>query len=188
MKIFDIKSPVGWELMLSSDKLAFDCPNGARTVAFTVNSTDQCTVWASFTEDMKDAVLVASCYGIFQCSLSTAIPVYVQFRSEMGAQMYVKGPAASHLVEKTDEEAYTNPIPQGRRNTELDRMMYMAKLNERRRDEMLAETLRQIREDAKPKPDPDSVIEDNPSSDEVPEKGKQEKAVKEKPDDQDVKE
>lgn len=166
MNTFNIKSPIGWELVIGGEILVFDTPSGARTVAFEVNTTAPCSVWASFQEDMKDAVLVAASDGMFACGIKTGIPLYVEFRSEFGAQMFVKGPASDHRVPSTVEEKYTSLVPQGRRNTEADRMMYMARLNERRRDEILADALAEMKAAIadKPKPKPKAeakVIDDD---------------------------
>lgn len=149
MNTFNIKSPIGWEMLIGGEILVFDTPSGARTVAFEVNTTAPCTVWTSFHEDMEKAVLVAASDGMFTCGIKTAVPIYVEFRSEHGAQMFIKGPAADHRVPSTVEKKYNSVVPQGRRNTEFDRMMYKARLNEKRRDEMLAHTLAEMKAEMK---------------------------------------
>lgn len=145
MTTFNVKSLLAWETVQPNEVLEFEVFSGTRELSLFVVTTNRVDVFASYEEDMSNAKLVASADGQFSFGLTTAIPVYLQFRALDDTDISIKGPTANHIVPKVDEPTFTAPIPHGRRNSDLDRIMRMVKVNEARRDAMLENTLSDLK-------------------------------------------
>lgn len=154
MQTFNSKSPLNWETVEPNSVLAFDTNGKTRNIALTLIASNRVDVFAAFTEDMQDAKLVASGDETFAIGLTSAVPLYLLFRSLDDTDISLRGPAASHVVEKVDEPTFAQPIPQGRRNSDLDRIMRMVQINEKRRDEAMAATLAEIKQGQQQTPAP----------------------------------
>lgn len=167
MTVFNIKSLLDWSPMAPGDIISFETYGTSRNIAFTVNVTDRVSVYASINEDMSDAVLVGASDGMFDCGFAISAQVYVRFDADPATAIYLRSPAASHVVAKSDEESFTTPTPMGRRNSELDRVMQLVRINEERRNAQLdgeikalrAERLAAQREQARKEREAAQVIE-----------------------------
>lgn len=141
MKTFDIRGIEAWQQVQSGEILEFPAIN-RRQVKLTVNTDGPLSVYVADNADMFGAVLLASVDGDMAEMTYTANGLtYVEFRAPADGQIFVCGSAASHVVPKTDSEKYTSVIPQGRRNTDLDRMMQFMKLNEMRRERQMRDEI-----------------------------------------------
>jgi len=148
MPTFNLKNPLAWDHILNGEIVQFDNFNGARQISFSINASERVEVFLSFNDQMTDRILIGASDGMFECSYSTAITSFVQIVHKTSeTTVYMRGPAGSHTVPAKDEASYTNVEPLGRRNSDLDRVMYEMRLNEKRRDAALGETLGRIRAD-----------------------------------------
>lgn len=147
MTTFNLKNPLSWDQLLNGEILKFENFNGARQISFSVNSTQHVEVYVAFNTEMKDRILLGASQGMFECSYSSAVHSYVQVVHKVAeTQVFLRGPAASHIVPSKDDTSYTTVEPLGRRNSDLDRVMYEMRLNEKRRDVALNDTLGRIRD------------------------------------------
>lgn len=138
----NIKNPDDWAHVLQGEKLVFDAP-APRRVKLTINSTGHASVWVAKTEEMDGAVLVGAGSGMFDVQFSTDERRFVELRTQDGAVMFVKGHAPSHKVESRDLPSLTVIAPRGR-PSELQRAMYVMKLNERAREAKLEAELKRL--------------------------------------------
>jgi hypothetical protein len=164
MDVFNIKNPLEWDLILNGELIAFENYNGSRSIAFSVNSTGPVDVFVAFNEDMKDRKLLGSSSGLFSCGYSAQSVSYVQIVHKHPETLtYVHGPAASHIVPTTEEPSFVELNPQGRRNSDIDRIMYEMRLNEKRRDMALQSSIDALKAKApkaSPQPETIEVIDD----------------------------
>lgn len=145
MKKFDIMNPADWSKVVAGDILEFPVPGTSRKVALDINSTGKVTCYVSHSEDMSDRVLLGSDTGMFTVRFSTRRPAYLEFESDDAAVIYISGASASHVVNKVGEVVFTTVEPQGRRNTDYDRMVMLMRLNEKRREKALEAEIAEIR-------------------------------------------
>lgn len=144
MKIFNIKALNDWDNVKPGEVIKFDAV-GVRQVRMTVNTSAKTNVYVANNKDMKNKVLVAAAEGIFECGYAATGPSYVVFATEPGEVVYVRGNARTQIVKSVSEEVYTSIIPHGRRNTEIDRILQLVKLNEMTRQQQMADELQQLR-------------------------------------------
>ncbi|MGK7663607.1 hypothetical protein ACSQ8I_21230 [Marinovum sp. E06] len=160
---FDIKNPADWTHVLAGEVIAFPA-KGQRNVRFSLNSTQEVTVWVADNPDMLDRVLVGRSSGIFECGFSANGETFVQLESNLAPIIYLRSNARTQFMAGGHGEKYTNVIPQGRRNSDLDRMMMIMKLNEKRRDEQQRVEIDRIRAEfekqakAAPTPEPEPEV------------------------------
>jgi len=145
MKTFNTKSPLDWKTIEPNDVLTFETHGRTREIAVGVTCSNRVDVFASYEPDMSNPVLIASSDEQFLIGLTSAIDVHLMFRSLDDTEIAVRGPSATHKVPRKDEPTFAKLIPQGRRNSDLDRIMRMVSLNEKRRDSALQATLDEIK-------------------------------------------
>lgn len=141
MKTYDIRGIEAWSQVQSGEVLEFPAVN-RRQVKLTVNTDGPLSVYVADNADMFGAILLGSLDGdMGEMTYTANGATYVEFRAPADGQIFVCGSAANHVVPKTEAEKYTSVIPQGRRNSDLDRMMQYMKLNEMRRDRQLRDEI-----------------------------------------------
>jgi hypothetical protein len=83
--------------------------------------------------------------GNFDCEFTVPSTTVVRVLAPDDASIFMRGTAADHRVPASETEVYTSIEPRSRRNTELDRMMMMMRLNQMQNDQKLAAELAQLR-------------------------------------------
>ena len=152
MQNFNIKNPDDWDAFAPSEIVEFPCSRaGFRQVAFTVNGSSRVSVYVSASADMAARKLVGSSSGMFAVAYAAKGPSFVQFVGENSDDIFVLGAGNSHVVEATSDEQFTTLIPPNRRsNSEVEKMMHVMRLNEKRRTQQMAHELAALRRDFTP--------------------------------------
>jgi hypothetical protein len=146
MKTFDVKALSGWSPVQPNEVLAFEAAGESRAVRLMVNAVDKVAVYAADNAEMTGAVLVGASDGLFAVAYTATGESFVRFAFSGKAAVFVQGAAPSHVVQATDDEKYTSIIPPDRRsNSEVQRMMHLMRINEKRREEALSGELAELR-------------------------------------------
>lgn len=136
MKSFSIKRLSRWHEMDGSPlEMA---AAGRREVKLTVNAVGLCAVYAADNPDFEGETLVGAAEGMFDLSYIVDGVSYVRFDAE--GRHFVAAVELDQRVPKTiDAPKYTTVMPRNRRNSEVDQMMQMMKLNALRFDQKIEE-------------------------------------------------
>jgi len=135
MKKFVIKGLNEWDKVSLAEIIEFPSGSNGRVITFNLNVSGRVEVYASATEDMKEETLLAVSDGMFEVQVSAQGNLYIQIRSNAkGTVCFLKTKTADHRVIQVSEEKFTNIEMRRRRNTDVDRMMMIMQLNEKRRD------------------------------------------------------
>jgi hypothetical protein len=132
-----------WQKVNAGDVIKFESSK-AKRVEFQVNANSKVEVWASTSEDMKDAVLQGSADDKVAVEYIAVGTSYVQIRAEKGAAVFVNIPDLDQRIEPTASESFTTIEPRVRNNDEFARMMHWVKLNEQRRDAQMAQERKEL--------------------------------------------
>lgn len=142
MQRFDLKDLSAWQRVELGEVLDFPA-SGQRRVRVQVMASDHVEVRA--TAPGGDPVLVGFGAGAFEVAFSCEGTAAVELSGEPGTEVWLSGFAPSHVVERTSDEVFTSVMPQGRRNSDYDRMMFAMRLNEERREAQLGREIESLR-------------------------------------------
>jgi len=145
MKTFDLRDPRAWTPVIIGEVLSFDAYSKNRQIAGTVNATKPVEMWLSFDGSMSNAILIGAGETNFNFAFTTSIDAHIWFIGDETTEIFMRSPALSHYVVATDEPVHTTVVPRQRRNSDLDRMMYLMRLNENRRDAVLDKAIREVK-------------------------------------------
>jgi len=162
MKKFVIKGLGEWNKVGLAEILEFPSGSNGRVINFSLNVSDRIEVYASASEDMTDETLLASSDGIFEVQVSAQGNLYIQLRSKgKGTVCFLKTKTADHRVIQVSETKFTSIETRRRRNSDVDRMMMIMQLNEKRRDATMKAEIDGLRaENAAKAAAAEEVIED----------------------------
>jgi len=143
---FDIRNPSEWERVQTADIKVFFAPNHKRQVKLTINSVGRTAVYLASDKEMRGRVLVGAGEGMFDIAFTASSTAYLMFENPEGHECFVRGHTADQTVHRDpDLEILTSVEPRNRRNSDFDRMQMLMKLNEKRRDEQMAETIAKLK-------------------------------------------
>ncbi|MFV1531180.1 MULTISPECIES: hypothetical protein [unclassified Phaeobacter] len=150
MKQFIIRALYDWQSIAPSEVLELPV-NRKRHVKLEFNVTDKVQVWIASDVDMATAKLLAASDGHFGVEFSADETMYLQVLpaveiSDAPVSIYIKTHVRSHVVHHVEKEAYTNVAPTTRRNSDFDRMMMWAKLNEQSRQTHFDREIKRLNE------------------------------------------
>lgn len=138
MKKIAIQNPSDWEQVGAGEIIEFPAMGG-RTLELRMNTDREVTVHVSGSPNMDGETLVCCERGMFEIAVTVKGTCYLSFVSDPEAEIYINSKAKSQIVAARELPVLTSVEPQGRRNSEFDRMMQYMKLNEMRRDRELAQ-------------------------------------------------
>lgn len=149
MQTFKIKRPSDWEEVAHGDILEIKSPSGARNLKQTINATGPVDVYIADMDEngeLQNQVLVGtSQYGMFAIEVGVMGTRYITYALAEGVKAYILGETADQRRMPTEMPKFTSLEPQGRRNSDLDRMMQYVKLNEKRREATLSAEIKALR-------------------------------------------
>ncbi len=166
MRTFEIKNPADWTHVLAGEVLEMANPAGVRRARLSINTTEKVAVFMANNPDMKDPILVGASDGMFDVVFTAKGMAYVQIKSPKGAIVFVKHHTRDQLHKQVNTERFTNVEQFRRRATEQDRMVHLIKLNEQKRDKMLAKDRAELRAEIarlKEVQKPPEVVERDPA-------------------------
>ncbi len=166
MQVFKIKGLEEWAKVSPSEIIEFPAGYNGRVISMQMNTSDRVEVYASASEDMSDEKLLASADGLFEVNVSSRGSLFVQVRAKgKGTVVFLKTKTADHRVHQINETKFTSIETRRRRNSDVDRMMMLMQLNEKRRDETMRAEIDAVRKEAAAaiaaKTAADEVIEDD---------------------------
>jgi len=148
MEVFNIKSVLEWKPLAAGELLEFPVNSNARNVTLMLNTTQRVDVYLAFSDDLEGATLLASSDGLFTVSATIGMDCYIFVDMPEDAKVFYSDNSRSQKVEPSpDAVSFTSVIPQGRRNSDLDRIMRLVSVNEERRDRQLKNTLDAMKAD-----------------------------------------
>lgn len=166
MQVFKIKGLEEWANVSPSEILEFPAGYNGRVISLQVNTSERVEVYASDSDDMSNEKLLASADGLFEVNVSSRGTLFVQVRAKgKGTVVFLKTKTADHRVHQINETKFTSIETRRRRNSDVDRMMMLMQLNEKRRDETMKAEIDAVRKEAAAaiaaKAAADEVIEDD---------------------------
>ena len=175
MKNFVMQSIVDWENVGLGEIYTFDRKfRGSRKVKLSVTTNAFVEVWAGRLDAKgktakETEVLVAASDGQFHLSFATEGEGYWYIAGPKDAAVFVHQHAQDMSTKRRgDLLPYTNVEPRQRRNSDLDRMMHLMRLNEKARDQRMNEALSEMRKGfgmdqvVEPEPTPEPTLEPSP--------------------------
>jgi hypothetical protein len=109
-----------------------------RHVKFQVTANSAIEIWAGSDSEMTDSILIGCGNEKLQVEYTATGDSYVMIKAEKKSAIYVNIPDLDQNVQESELPSFTSIEPRVRNNTEVDRMMQLMKLNEKRRDAELA--------------------------------------------------
>jgi len=143
MKIGNLRD---WEIIDLGQKISFPA-EGERRVGFDVMASTWCSITAEYVDEdgVVVAVPVAAGRGFMRVEYVVSGPSAIVARSVGECDVAVRGVARSSVVAASDEPSFASAMTGGRRNDEVSRMLYVMKLNEKRREERMAFTIAEMK-------------------------------------------
>lgn len=136
MQVFKIKGLEEWDKLNLSEIIEFPAGYNGRTISMQINASERVEVYASKSDNMTHETLLASADGLFEVNVSARDSLFLQVRSKSkGTVVFLKTKTADHRVHALNEKKFTSIEMRRRRNSDVDRMMMLMKLNEARRDQ-----------------------------------------------------
>lgn len=149
MQVFKIKGLEEWAKVSPSEILEFPAGYNGRVISLQVNTSERVEVYASDSDDMSNEKLLASADGLFEVNVSSRGTLFVQVRAKgKGTVVFLKTKTADHRVHQINETKFTSIENRRRRNSDVDRMMMLMQLNEKRRDETMRAEIDAVRKEA----------------------------------------
>jgi hypothetical protein len=149
MQVFKIKGLEEWAKVSPSEILEFPAGYNGRVISMQMNTSERVEVYASVSSDMADEKLLASADGLFEVNVSSRGSLFVQVRTKgKGTVVFLKTKTADHRVHQINETKFTSIEARRRRNSDVDRMMMLMQLNEKRRDETMKAEIDAVRKEA----------------------------------------
>lgn len=149
MQVFKIKGLEEWVKVSPSEIIEFPAGYNGRVISMQMNTSERVEVYASATSDMADEKLLASADGLFEVNVSSRGSLFVQVRTKgKGTVVFLKTKTADHRVHQINETKFTSIETRRRRNSDVDRMMMLMQLNEKRRDETMKAEIDAVRKEA----------------------------------------
>jgi len=143
--MLNIGNPKDWQQVQPDESMVFES-DGFRRLKLAFNSDMRITVWQSSTEEGDDELLIFSGEGVNEFQMHLNGNTLFRIEADEGANIFVKGSAADHRVQKREIEAFTSVAPQKRVNSELERVMLVMKHNEKMRQQTMARELQKVRD------------------------------------------
>lgn len=155
--MFALDALPAWDPLLPKEAIVFQAEQPRRVrLAFNVNGPFE--VWATYqvnpyTQDVdgnlyekpdpetRDVLLASGDRTMEEVTFTTWGETVVRVLADDDTVIFVRHFTADHRVAASDDASYTTPFPRERRNTEFDRMVMWAKLNEKRREAQFQEAL-----------------------------------------------
>lgn len=141
MSYFKLDDLASWQEVTPGELLEFVAED-PRRVRFAVMTNAPAEVWATF--DGRE-ILVGYGEGNFDCEFTVPSTTVVRVLAAEDAAIFMRGTAADHRVPASETEVYTSIEPRSRRNTELDRMIMMMRLNQMQNEQKQAAELAAVR-------------------------------------------
>ena len=138
MKTFKNGPLAQWKKVKAGDVISFESTK-ARHVRFEVVANSPIEVWAGHKEDASDFVLVGATGDKCRVEYTALGTSYAMIKAEKNSAVYVNVPDVDQRVSPSEKDSHVSIEPRVRNNDEFAKMMHWVKLNERRRDEALAE-------------------------------------------------
>lgn len=137
MQTFKILNPKSWAEVQPGQSLRFGASTGQRVAKVIFNTTGRTAVFMSDTQDTphEEAILVGTGDGLFGVEVAMGEYLYLTFAVEEGSRVFYKTEVGSQARAASQTEAFTSLMPEGRRNSDFDRMVQLMKLNDLRRKE-----------------------------------------------------
>jgi hypothetical protein len=149
MQLFKIKGLEEWANVSPSEILEFPAGYNGRVISLQINTSERVEVYASDSDDMSNEKLLASADGLFEINVSSRGTLFVQVRSKgKGTVVFLKTKTADHRVHQINETKFTSIENRRRRNSDVDRMMMLMQLNEKRRDQTMRAEIDAVRREA----------------------------------------
>ena len=130
--------------VVPGEVLEFDAGSRGRDVKLQITATEVVGVWATKLSQPDERKLIASAQGVFKVEVSTDEPLFLEFSGSETVAIFLVGFTRDQRVLSEEKEKFTNIEPRSRRNTNQDRMIMLSKLNEKRRDAILAEQMARL--------------------------------------------
>jgi hypothetical protein len=144
MQNFKLGSLADWHQLDLAKGFIFDAQQ-QRRVEFELIASDLVHVYlVDPAEGATDELLAAVGAGRMSITFTTAKPVALQIAAPDEAVVYIRTKDASHIVEATDDEAYTR-LHIARPLTEAEKMMRFARLNQLQMEDRLAAEISKLR-------------------------------------------
>lgn len=141
MKVFNLNDVKKWVPLAVGEILEAPCPYATRKVHLRFNVDRPVAVYISDDEAMQIKTLAAYESGMFDVRATISATAYFVVEADPDADVFVQEQVGNQVIPRGNAPSYTTLEPR-RRNSEFDRMMHMVRLNEKRRDEILARDLR----------------------------------------------
>ena len=138
MKTFKNGPLAQWKKVKAGDVFSF-VSKKARHVRFEVISNGPIEVWAGHKDDVSDFVLVGATNDKCRVEYTSEATSYAMIKAEKNAQVYVNIPDVDQRVEPSGKDSFVSIEPRTNENSDLQKIMHWVKLNEKRRDEYLAQ-------------------------------------------------
>jgi hypothetical protein len=138
MKTFKNGPLAQWKKVKAGDVISFESTK-ARHVRFEVVANSPIEVWAGHKDDASDFVLVGATADKCRVEYTAVGTSYAMIKAEKNSSVYVNLPDVDQRVAPSEKDSHVSIEPRVRNNDEFAKMMHFVKLNERRRDEQLAE-------------------------------------------------
>lgn len=138
MKTFKNGPLAQWKKVKAGDVISFESTK-ARHVRFEVVANSPIEVWAGHKDDASDFVLVGATGDKCRVEYTAQGTSYSMIKAEKNSAVYVNVPDVDQRVAPSEKDSHVSIEPRVRNNDEFAKMMHFVKLNERRRDEQLAE-------------------------------------------------
>ena len=128
-----IKSPFLYEPVPGNSVLPLECTGKSRTVKLGFNVDGSASVYLSYYDDMREAVLLSRVTGVLDLEFQIDVDSYLSVIPHDKAAVFMMRRDRCQFVEKTTDESFTSLAIRPQRNSELDRMMKFMQLNEANR-------------------------------------------------------
>jgi hypothetical protein len=142
MKTFNVGPLEGWQPLGLGEVLEFGAEK-PRRVKVQINATGPVEVYARDAEGKE--VLLGASEGLFEVNWTVAKTCpFVVISDNHDTVVYIRSATADQRVAKRELEAFTDIAPRARRNTEVDRLVQVMKLNEARREQQYREMVERV--------------------------------------------
>lgn len=138
MKSFKNGPLRSWTKVKAGEVIAF-ASTKPRHVKFEVVANSPVEIWAGSKEDASDFVLVGASDEKIRVEYTAEGTSFAMIKAEKNSAVFVNIPDIDQRVSLEPKDSHVNIEPRVRNNDEFSRMMQWVKLNEKRRDEQLAQ-------------------------------------------------